>query len=420
MNRRLWSYETYTSTSLGDLREMVRDHQPMHSVDGVLPGQWVAALALAPDDQSSRSELLAAIDAALGGQSPMHGETVSFGQVTSSHEVPVIWMFPGQGAQRVGLLRSLFERNELFRTTLETLLREASEHIGTDVLETLYPADGANEATELRLMQTSFCQPVMVGLTLALAETFSRAGLRIDGAMGHSLGEFAATAAIGGVDPQDLMRFVARRGKVMVESREGMDPGAMAAVMASAEAIAEALGDDTSVSVANINQPRQTVISGATADIERAVKSLRRSRLPGKRLPVSHAFHSPLMEDASGTLVTAVDTLTFSDTDVPLFSAIEGNSIMKAHAYRDMFKRHATSPVNFIAALREAERFGKRPLLLEMGAGKTLSSFARHTLGEDSDALMLASVEPDAEECLAKAMVSLVKLGVPVATGILG
>ena len=194
------------------------------------------------------------------------------------------------------------------------------------------------------------------------------------------------------------------------------------AAITPAETVSDALIDgDKSVVLANMNQPKQTVISGPTKAIEAMVKTLRReSRLPGKKIAVSHAFHSPLMATAATALRPEIEKLNFRDLDAPVFSAIKAAPLTKAIELRDMFREHAESPVRFIDALRlAAGAEEERPIFVEMGPGKTLSSFARYTLGEETVAIESTSMSEDGEAGLVNAIIALVNLGIPIADGLL-
>ena len=172
-------------------------------------------------------------------------------------------MFPGQGAQRVDLLKGLYRRSQTFRDTLNRHLQAASDETDENFLEALYPKEGANEETESRLTKTSVCQPVMLGLTLALSKVFELHGLRCAG-VGALTREFAAVTALGGIGESEVMRFVATRGHLMVTSLEGQDTGAMAAIMAPAETVSDALIDGDRRGTGEYESPKQTVISGPT------------------------------------------------------------------------------------------------------------------------------------------------------------
>ena len=298
-----WNYTVFHGDSIDSLKRSVRSSEPLRAdaVAGISGGFLVAAVYIVKHSASIDEELLEHLEGR--GASLPESELRVVGPIGVQTSKPVVWMFPGQGAQRVDLLKGLYRRSQTFRDTLNRHLQAASDETDENFLEALYPKEGANEETESRLTKTSICQPVMLGLTLALSKVFELHGLRCAGAMGHSLGEFAAVAALGGIGESEVMRFVATRGHLMVTSLEGQDTGAMAAIMAPAETVSDALIDgDKSVVLANMNQPKQTVISGPTKAIEAMVKTLRRARLPGKKIAVSHAFHSPLMATAATAL----------------------------------------------------------------------------------------------------------------------
>ena len=418
----IWNYTVFYGGSIDSLKASIRSGEPLRAdaVASTEGGLLVAAAYVAKHSPRIQEELLGHLEGTVSLLPKSELKVV--GPICAETNKPVVWMFPGQGAQRVDLLKGLYRRSQTFRDTLNRHLEAASDETGENFFEALYPKEGANEETESRLTKTSVCQPVMLGLTLALSKVLELHGLPCAGAMGHSLGEFAAVAALGGIGESEVMRFVATRGHLMVTSLEGQDTGAMAAIMAPAETVSEALIDsDKSVVLANMNQPKQTVISGPTKAIEATVKTLRRARLPGKRIAVSHAFHSPLMAAAASALRPEIEKLSFNDLDAPVFSAIKAAPLTKAMELKDMFREHAESPVRFIDALRLAAAGAEkdRPIFVEMGPGKTLSSFARYTLGEETVAIESTSMSEDGEAGLVDAIIALVNLGVPIAHGLL-
>ena len=416
-----WTYRVYFGISPDALLDAIESKSPLYpkAVANIDRGQLAAVAYRLGDSERAHDVLLntcRGLEVECGGEDDAPRIA---GPSPVDLDTRVVWAFPGQGAQKVGLLQGLYKRSAVFRDSLKRHLDAASSAVGVNFLDALYPDEGSTEQTEARLTDTAYCQPVMVGVTLALAAWFSEAGLRMDGAMGHSLGEFAAVSALGGVESEGLMRFVALRGQIMVDALEGEDMGAMAAVMAPEPAVREALSTHPDVVIANINQPKQTVISGPTASVEAAVKSLRRARLPGKKLSVSHAFHSPLMQKPARKLLSEIEKLTFSDLTRPLHSAILVESINKAEVLEEMFRCHAESPVRYLDTLKALGNSEVPQLFVEMGPGKTLTSFARYTLGEEGCALESSAISPDGEAALAEALVGLVSYGIPVGSGLL-
>src|SRR6266446_4570635 len=262
-------------------------------------------------------------------------------------------------------------------------------------------ADRSAEA-ERRLTATEVCQPAMAALGLALQALLERLGVRGDLAIGHSLGEFAAAGAAGFLTPEDTVRLVAQRGLAMVDLRLE-DPGAMASSAASADVVGEALGAIADVVVANLNHPKQTVISGSSQGVKAASDKLAERGIQVTALDVSHAFHSPLMQGVAATMRKLVDGLRISPAAMHVVSGISG----KAYAgdERDIWVRHATAPVDFVGALRSASALGAR-LWLQVGAGSVLTAFARATLPESERPVNVALASRD-EDGLAQLAVAL-------------
>lgn len=419
MSEELWNYAVYHAQTAADLSEKIRADIQLTREDARTLEQGLLAAVAFPESKADESKdaLRRRVE---NDEMEVEVEGVRMaGPAEVDLTTQLQWMFPGQGAQRVGLLQSLYRRSSFFKAHLELLLEAASTETGLPLLDALYPEDGATPDNEARLTTTSYCQPVMVGVSLALAAWFREAGLRVDGAMGHSLGEFAASACLGGLTQIEVMAFVAARGQLMVNSLEGQDAGAMAAIMAPATAVAEALEEFPDVIVANINQPKQTVISGPTASVELAVKALRKLRLPGKKLSVSHAFHSPLMRHAATALRPKIDLIELKSLSAPLHSAILDTSISRGDTLREMFERHAESPVNYIRALHHAAASGDAQIFVEMGAGKTLTSFCRYTLGDEATVIQTASTSEDGDAQIVQAIVQLVSQGIPLGCGML-
>jgi len=303
-------------------------------------------------------------------------------------------LFPGQGAQRVGLLREAYEQIPAFRARLDRLDESISDlhgRLGGSLRSFLY-AEPSAEA-EKRLTATEVCQPAMAAVGLALHGLLEKLGVRGDLALGHSLGEFAAAAAAGILSAEDAIRLVAQRGLAMLDLRLP-DPGAMASAAASAEAVARALSGIEGISIANLNHPGQTVISGTSAAVQAASERLAAQGVQVTALDVSHAFHSPLMEAIAPTMRQLVGALRTAPPAMPVVSGITAKPY--AGDEREIWVRHAAAPVDFVGALRSASTLGGR-IWVQVGAGGVLTAFARATVPE-SERLVnvaLASREED-------------------------
>ncbi|TMA29644.1 MAG: aminotransferase class I/II-fold pyridoxal phosphate-dependent enzyme [Deltaproteobacteria bacterium] len=301
-------------------------------------------------------------------------------------------LFPGQGLQRVGLLREAYEQIPAFREALDrlddALGPELHAQLGGTLRSFLY-AQPSLEA-EKRLTATEVCQPAMAAIGLALHSLLERMGVKGDVALGHSLGEFAACAAAGMLSAEDCVRLVARRGLSM-SALPLADRGAMASAAADAASVTAAIaGIDGVVVVANLNHPKQTVISGTTAAVRAAGEKLSAQGVQVTPLEVSHAFHSPLMEGLPVADLLAQPTRPAA---FPVISAVTGAPYPEDP--REIWQRHAAAPVDFVSALRGA---GAR-IWLQVGAGSVLSSFVKATLPEE-ERLAVASLASREEDGL--------------------
>jgi 8-amino-7-oxononanoate synthase len=301
-------------------------------------------------------------------------------------------LFPGQGAQKVGLLREAYEQLPAFHDALDHLdaaIADLHPRIGGSLRSFLY-AEPSVEA-ERRLTATEVCQPAMVAVGLALQSLLEKLGVRGEIALGHSLGEFAAAAAAGVLRPEDAVRLVAKRGLAMADLRLP-DPGAMASAAAAPEVVADAVRGIDGVVVANLNHPKQTVISGTSAAVRLACEKLARNGVEITPLDVSHAFHSPLMAGIADAMRALVADIEVYAAAMPVVSGTTGKPY--AGDEREIWVRHAISPVDFVSALRSASSLGAR-VWVQVGAGGVLTAFARATLPEAERPLNLALASRD-------------------------
>jgi 8-amino-7-oxononanoate synthase len=304
----------------------------------------------------------------------------------------VALLFPGQGAQKVGLLREAYEQIPAFHDALDQLdggIADLHPRIGGSLRGFLY-TDPSVEA-ERRLTATQVCQPAMAAVGLALQALLEKLGVRGEVALGHSLGEFAAAAAAGVLRPAEAVRLVAQRGLAMVDLQLP-DPGAMASAAAAHGMVADAIRGIAGVVVANLNHPRQTVISGTSAAVHAASAKLAAAGIEVTPLDVSHAFHSPLMAGVADAMRAAVAAVDVRSPAMPVVSGTTGKPY--AGDEREIWVRHATAPVDFVSALRSASTLGAR-VWVQVGAGGVLTSFARATLPEPERPVNVALASRD-------------------------
>lgn len=325
----------------------------------------------------------------------------------------VAFLFPGQGAQRLDLFAGLRGRFSGFADSLRRLSGSVAGILPRPLTDYIYPAAGADRAVaEAELTQTEVCQPAMAALSLSLAELLGSAGVRADVSLGHSLGEFTALAHGGALSAEEAVRLVAIRGGAMRDLALP-DPGTMAAVMSDAATVRAAIAGIEGVWVANINHPRQVSISGTHAGVLAASEALAARGLEVKPLSVSHAFHTPLLSGIALRMEEALAKVEYSTPAHAVCSCIVADRYSAdAKSARETLVLHATSAVDFVRAL-EAARAAGATVFVHLGAGGTLSGFARATLG-DVAVVNMAAVEDDGGYELVRGLATLCALGVAV------
>jgi len=290
------------------------------------------------------------------------------------------FLFPGQGAQSVGMGYELYERHEEARARFEA----ANDLLDVDLLTLMFGLDSHISDPEEQLKQTAITQPALYTHSLAAMAVLEARGAAPDMVAGHSLGEYSALAAAGALSFEDGLRVVRRRGELMAEAGERR-PGAMAAVMGaddedveSACAAATEEGEGV-VQTANYNAPGQIVISGDEAAVERAVARVKGRAIP---LPVSGAFHSPLMEYARDGLGEVLEAVSIDEPTCPVYLNVTAEPTTDPDEIRRGLIEQLLSPVRWAQTLRRMEADGARRFV-EVGAGDVLRGLVTRTLGDD-------------------------------------
>lgn len=295
-------------------------------------------------------------------------------------------IFPGQGAQAVGMGKALSERFATARRAFE----EADDALGYPLSQVCF------EGPAERLTQTDVCQPALVATSIAAWRVASEAGLRPGLVLGHSLGEYSALVAAGAMGYAEALRIVAERGAAMRAAGRAA-PGTMAALLGLSDDDARALADEAGeVWPANFNCPGQVVVSGTVDGVERlmALVSVRGGR--ATRLQVDGAFHSPLMEPATQRLRPALHSWDPGPPDPPFMSTTTC-ALEPPERMREVLLAQLTAPVRFgdaVAAALDAgvDRF------VEVGHGRVLSGLVKRVR---RDAAVAQVGEPEDVEALA-------------------
>lgn len=254
------------------------------------------------------------------------------------------FLFPGQGSQVVGMGKDLYDTFDIARKRMD----QANSILGRDLLNIIF--SGPQE----ELTATQNTQPALFTVEAAITDTLAEKGIVPSYTAGHSLGEYSALYAAGVLSFEDGLKAVARRGELMANAGKEM-PGTMAAIIGLEKAkIVEVLKSVTSgiVVTANENTREQTVISGEVAAVNDACEKLKAAG--AKRamlLPVSGAFHSPLMQKAADVFCAMIDTLTFSTPKCPLISNVSAQPETDSATIKQLVKKQLISPVRWVDSI---------------------------------------------------------------------
>lgn len=285
----------------------------------------------------------------------------------------IAFVFPGQGAQKVGMGRSLAERFPICRQTFD----EADEALGESLSGLCF--DGPEE----RLLLTEHTQPAILAMSTAVSRLVESSGVRPAFAAGHSLGEYSAHVAAGTLSFADALRTVRRRGRYMQEAVPA-GTGTMAAILGLdaegvAQACAEAAGEVPGevVTPANLNAPGQVVIAGHVAAVARAGE---RAKARGARrvipLAVSAPFHCPLMKPAEERLAPELRALHLADPRVPVVANVDAAPKRDAAASIEALIRQVSSPVRWEDVVRRLLAEGMQTFV-ELGPGTVLAGLIK-------------------------------------------
>ena len=281
------------------------------------------------------------------------------------------FVFPGQGAQTVGMGKDFCDRYEVAKK----LFQQADEALGYSIKDMCF--EGPAEDLQL----TANTQPAILTMSVIANEILKEHGIQPEVAGGHSLGEYSALVAAGALDFQEAVLLVHKRGQFMQEAVP-VGQGGMAAIIGLADEVivdacakaTEAAGD---VQAVNFNCPGQTVIAGTTKGVEAAVEIMKEAGAKkAVILPVSAPFHSTLMKPAAEKLAAELDKITIRDAKIPVVSNFTGRLETAADEIKVNLVAQADHPVKWIDCVLTMKEFGA-DTFVEAGPGKTLCGFNR-------------------------------------------
>ncbi len=277
------------------------------------------------------------------------------------------YVFPGQGAQYVGMGKDVYENNPMAKDLFE----KANEILGFRITDLMF------EGTDEDLKQTKVTQPAIFLHSVILAKTLGTS-FQPEMVAGHSLGEFSALVAAGALSFEDGLRLVSKRALAMQKACE-IKPSTMAAIVGLDDAIVEEVCNsiDDVVVAANYNCPGQLVISGSFEGIDKACELLKvKGAKRALKLPVGGAFHSPLMEPARAELAEAIENTRFNIPVCPVYQNVDAKPQTDPESIKTNLNSQLTSPVRWTQTVQNMVADGADHFT-EIGPGKVLQGLIK-------------------------------------------
>jgi acyl transferase domain-containing protein/acyl carrier protein len=288
----------------------------------------------------------------------------------------IAFMFTGQGSQYAAMGRSIYECEKTYREIVDYCSEYLKPFLSIDLRDVLLPDEKFIEQASYQIDQTFITQPALFVVQYALSKLLISWGINPTIMVGHSIGEYTAACLSGVISLEDTLRLVALRGKLM----QSMPAGAMTGVSISENEVKNVLSD-VAVSVAAVNSPDFLTLSGPFEAIQKTEQILKEKQIDFRRLHTSHAFHSAMMDPILRKFEEEVKKITLNRPSIPYLSNVSGKIITEREAKDPAYYgRHLRHTVRFSENMQEILKL-KGIMLLEIGPGNTLSSFARSHQG---------------------------------------
>jgi len=299
------------------------------------------------------------------------------GQAAGKKRPKIGFLFTGQGAQYLDMGRELFETQPVFRAELERCAQLFTPLLDLSLLEVMFAENSEDHVA--RLNQTGYAQPALFSIGYALAKLWQSWGVEPDCVMGHSLGEFAAACIAGVFSLEDGAKIVAQRARLMQALPSGGEMWMLQAAESDVRSFLK--GHEKTVSIAALNGPLSTVISGDARALASIVDICQKKKIRTQRLATSHAFHSPLMTPILDAFAETFEGIELQLPAIPLVSNLTGTLAAEEVTMAQYWRQHVRQAVNFKMGIETMSAQGC-DVMIEMGPKPTLISLGMQSITE--------------------------------------
>ena len=310
-----------------------------------------------------------------------------FRRKSSSTPPPVVFMFPGQGAQYLNMGRSLYETSPFFTKCLDLCCEILQPHINCDLRTVLFADNLAPREREQNLRETRLTQPALFSIGYSLGRTMKQWGIHPTCMIGHSIGEFAAACLAGVFSLEDGLELIAKRGALM----QALPSGSMLSVRLPGTEVESLISGQ--MAIAAYNGPNLCVVAGPDEEISRLQTTLESRGVLCRHLHTSHAFHSPMMDCIVEPFCDLIRSKTLSTPTIPIMSTVTCRWLTNQQATDpNYWANHLRQPVRFADAVKLLWSESPESVLIELGPRRTLATLAKQQAVDAKQQVSMATL----------------------------